>query len=393
MRSRSAKVIVSILMIVCIGVLVFSAIGFPNSGGPSTTSSTPQGQTTSGSSDTAATTVVLKPLELVWTDPLPTPALGLRRWPAESLLPVIHAADLAGYQGREPQDQPLQGITVILDPGHGGQDDNGIKDGGAQYPIFPARAEVMEKDITLQVALKTRTLLENLGAEVVMTRENDAWYSINSRVALVGIEILDKFTAELPLQGYETDAIDHLKPALESMIQINSDALDSGGRGIMQGVGVNKDVRLLLDIERQYNDVLFISLHCNALEGEDSVRGIQVYYQSNESTYKEENSSVKFEDSMTNSPAYTLFNDDARLKLATLLRDNLLVQQPGMKYEGKLDIHQANYGVLREQNLVGALVEMGFITNAADRQIMQDPAGQQSIAQAVADSVYAYYCQ
>ena len=52
--------------------------------------------------------------------------------------------------------------TVILDAGHGGED------GGAS-----SASGLLEKDLNLDVALKTRDLLRASGVEVVMTREDD----------------------------------------------------------------------------------------------------------------------------------------------------------------------------------------------------------------------------
>lgn len=58
---------------------------------------------------------------------------------------------------------PLSGLTILVDPGHGGYD------GGAR-----ARdSGVWEKHINLQVALKTEAALKAQGAQVVMTRRED----------------------------------------------------------------------------------------------------------------------------------------------------------------------------------------------------------------------------
>ncbi|MEW5785777.1 MAG: N-acetylmuramoyl-L-alanine amidase [Bacillota bacterium] len=57
---------------------------------------------------------------------------------------------------------PLKGITVVLDPGHGGIDP------GAHY-----NGVVLEKEIVLAVGLELRRLLEPSGAAVIMTREVD----------------------------------------------------------------------------------------------------------------------------------------------------------------------------------------------------------------------------
>ena len=58
---------------------------------------------------------------------------------------------------------------IVLDPGHGGSDP------GAIY------AEVNEKDVNLEVALKTAQLLKNEGYEVVMTRDSDEFIELSDR--------------------------------------------------------------------------------------------------------------------------------------------------------------------------------------------------------------------
>ncbi|GAA0137987.1 N-acetylmuramoyl-L-alanine amidase CwlD [Paenibacillus sp. YSY-4.3] len=57
---------------------------------------------------------------------------------------------------------PLAGVTIALDAGHGGPD------GGAV-----SRQGLIEKDINLAVALYLRDYLQQAGAIVVMTREDD----------------------------------------------------------------------------------------------------------------------------------------------------------------------------------------------------------------------------
>jgi N-acetylmuramoyl-L-alanine amidase len=57
---------------------------------------------------------------------------------------------------------PLSGKVVILDAGHGGIDGGANVDG------------VMEKDIALSVAIKLRDYLQEQGALVIMTREDDS---------------------------------------------------------------------------------------------------------------------------------------------------------------------------------------------------------------------------
>jgi uncharacterized lipoprotein YddW (UPF0748 family)/N-acetylmuramoyl-L-alanine amidase len=69
--------------------------------------------------------------------------------------------------------KPLTGITIMLDPGHGGTDT------GATGPLGAAYAE---KRINLETALKLRTELEKLGATVLMTRTGDVTISLTDRL-------------------------------------------------------------------------------------------------------------------------------------------------------------------------------------------------------------------
>lgn len=68
----------------------------------------------------------------------------------------------------------LSGLTVMLDPGHGG---NSLGAVGAN-PNYP------EKRINLDLALKTAQILEDLGATVVMTRNSDVYLTLDERVEL-----------------------------------------------------------------------------------------------------------------------------------------------------------------------------------------------------------------
>lgn len=68
-------------------------------------------------------------------------------------------ADVVKEQVREiDKSNPV----IVIDPGHGGEDPGkvGIND-------------ILEKDINLQISMKVRDLLEEVGIEVVMTREDD----------------------------------------------------------------------------------------------------------------------------------------------------------------------------------------------------------------------------
>ena len=99
-------------------------------------------------------------------------------------------------------------LIVVVDAGHGGIDPGAIYPAGSKKPV------AVEKELTLDIALKLRENLEDAGIKVVMTREKDNYPTLKERVAIAN--------------------------------------------------NVNAD--------------LFVSVHINAMDNKDEVDGAQVYY-------------------------------------------------------------------------------------------------------------------
>jgi N-acetylmuramoyl-L-alanine amidase len=187
--------------------------------------------------------------------------------------------------------------------------------------------------------------------------------------------------------------LEQLPALLDTVVQINSDAAESGGRGIFAGYGVCENQRLIMDVEGQYDDAIFLSLHCNALENDSLCHGVQIFYTSAEKVYEAECAEIAGQDHLTASPAYRFYDDAARCELATVLYTTITNSQPELAYQGDSAVIDSNYAVLRETNLTSALIEMGFITNHQDRARLQSAAGQQQMADSIAEAVYRFYCQ
>jgi N-acetylmuramoyl-L-alanine amidase len=67
---------------------------------------------------------------------------------------------------------PAKSLTVCIDPGHGGRDTGALENG------------VAEKDVNLDIALRTRDIIESGGYRVVMTRDKDEYVSLARRCAM-----------------------------------------------------------------------------------------------------------------------------------------------------------------------------------------------------------------
>lgn len=93
---------------------------------------------------------------------------------------------------RDPEPRPragtlLSGLTIAVDPGHGGMHTGG------------KGARLVEKDINLGVSLQLQQILESWGAEVVMTRTTDRHFDaqvdddLDARVKIVNAARPDLF--------------------------------------------------------------------------------------------------------------------------------------------------------------------------------------------------------
>ena len=92
-----------------------------------------------------------------------------------------------------PVEGQYSGVTVMLDPGHGGMETGAYT------------GDISEKDINLAVAYALRDILRAEGVNVLMTREGDAYLSADDRVALAAEQSPDLFLS-IHCNSYEDDA-------------------------------------------------------------------------------------------------------------------------------------------------------------------------------------------
>jgi N-acetylmuramoyl-L-alanine amidase len=119
--------------------------------------------------------------------------------------------------------EPLGGVKIVLDAGHGGQD------GGA------SKGEVIEKEITLSITNKVARQLTRLGAEVILTRSTDG----------------DVISEHAPSEQFTTNR-----------------------------ERKKQDIFLREELVKQHNPDIFISIHANAIPN-SKWRGAQVFYHKN----------------------------------------------------------------------------------------------------------------
>ena len=95
--------------------------------------------------------------------------------------PGTTAATVTNVDDPPARNGSMKGLTIVVDAGHGGHDS------GA-----PGKKS-LEKDHALDIAKRVRNYLQNMGAKVLMTRDNDTFISLEGRVAFANSRKADIF--------------------------------------------------------------------------------------------------------------------------------------------------------------------------------------------------------
>lgn len=124
------------------------------------------------------------PVVSIWqAEPVKTPAPGFDQPVAAAIERMPERLEMIAEP--HPLDReviPLGIKRIVIDPGHGGNEPGAISDSG-----------VSEKDITLDIALRLRRLMEKGPFEVLMTRQGDQTLTVQKRVTFANTNKADLF--------------------------------------------------------------------------------------------------------------------------------------------------------------------------------------------------------
>jgi len=212
------------------------------------------------------------------------------------LLPFILFALTFAAQEAKPA---LAGKIIILDAGHGGIDPGASRSG------------VMEKDINLAVALQLKTILNQQGAKIVLSRETDT--------------------------------------------ELSTECDNEQIRG-----RYHRDLAARVELAGESDADLFISIHSNAA-GNTKRHGAEAFY------YAE--------------------SESGKVLATTILTElRKITHTPPSANPG-------DYFVLRRSIITAALIEIGYISNPEERQLLQTADYQRKLAETIAAGICNYYLQ
>jgi N-acetylmuramoyl-L-alanine amidase len=225
--------------------------------------------------------------------------------------------------------------TVVVDAGHGGPD-NGMTGPIGRGP------KLVEKNITLAVAMRLGDALQQRGVKVVYTRTKDTLIALSDRGA----------------------------------------------------------------IANRHDGKLFISIHVNAAnpswKNPGGARGVETYFLSAAKTEDEarvekmENASMGFEVNTPVAPGDVLnfiLTDMAQneyLRESSTLADSVQRSLARFHPGGDRGVKQAGFRVLVTAFMPSVLVEIGFGSNPSEAEFLLSPSRQQAIADAIADAAVRY---
>jgi len=307
-------------------------------------------------------------------------AKTLKVWPSIAGFDIIKN-DISGYKSKQIDQSPLKGIIVIIDPGHGGDDL------GAVYPRAPKKTEIAESKVNLAIAFKLKEKLEQIGAKVILTRTDNTFLKLYYRSAVVAKTTLNEFYNKLSLDSSNKNIIKEYLLRIEQTLEANS---DEDKTGWFYGLGVRREIKNIMDLQSAETNCLFISLHCNSSETPDSLHGTKVYYSTNKAIYDDEVTIPK--DVIF--PEYQFYDDENRERLAALLYGNIIEDNPALTPKDTENaVFARNYAVIREQNIVSALIELGYVNHLTDRKILLDSDKQNELAASITEAIFEYYCE
>ncbi len=271
------------------------------------------------------------------TDPdTGTAQLTVRLTPAD-------ATTFAARSGPPPSatwDRPLElpslpapaiddGIfTVMIDPGHGGIDPGAVQGG------------VLEADLMLQLAIEAAEALNRTGEiRALLTRDSDVFVPLNDRMSLARAADADLFIS------LHADALEEDEATGASVYTLNAEATDRAAQRMAER-HERGDLLAGLDLSDQDDRVATVLMDIARAE---------------------------------TGPAASRFAD----ALVAALRNNGAPLNSRPRREGPL-------AVLNAADFPSVLVEVGFLSSAADRAALASPDGRAKIVAALVEAIQTW---
>lgn len=222
---------------------------------------------------------------------------------------------------RQRGDRPL---VVVLDPGHGGIDPGAEREG------------VVEKDLMLTFARELAEVLRRAGFEVVLTRDDDRFVPLETRVTIARRAGADVFLS------LHADALAEGRASGATIYTLAEDASDIASEKLAERHD-RGDLLAGVDLTGQGDEVALVLMELARLE-----------------------------------------TAPRSLRLADAIVEGIYAAT-GATY--KTPRHEASFSVLKAPDIPSVLIELGFLSSERDRTNLTDPAWRQRAAGGIRDAL------
>lgn len=246
------------------------------------------------------------------------------------------APDLPGWRAdrtalkaeRRPRQRGEAPLVIVIDPGHGGIDP-GAEQGGE-----------VEKELMLLFARELKDVLVRAGGlEVIMTREDDNFVSLERRVAIAHQVRADIFLS------LHADALSEGRAHGATVYTLSDSASDAASAALAER---HNRADMLAGIDLTESDDVVADVLMDLARMETQPRAEQLA---------------------------------KAIKLGIAERGLTLNSRP---------MRHAGFSVLKSPDIPSVLLELGFLSSARDRENITDPAWRAEMAQAVRDAIVAW---
>jgi len=252
--------------------------------------------------------------------------------PLLALLERLEAPPEKAQEPRQAQPEITRMVTIVLDPGHGGEDPGAIGRGGTY-----------EKNVTLQVARRLKAKIDaEPNMRSVLTRDGDFFIPLNQRVQKARRVQADLF------------------------VSVHADAF-------VKPTARGSSVYVLSENGASSSAARWLAQRENAA---DLIGGVNL-------DVKDANlARTLFDLSQT-----ATINDSLKLGRA------VLGELGGVNTLHKPHVEQAGFAVLKAPDIPSILVETAFISNPDEEKRLNDEAYQDKMAEAILRGIKAYFAK
>ncbi|OOY11385.1 N-acetylmuramoyl-L-alanine amidase [Thioclava marina] len=258
-------------------------------------------------------------------EPVPVEKFTPRKGAADSALwDLPQPAQVSNAHRRQDGARPL---VVVLDPGHGGIDP-GAEDGGTR-----------EADIVLGFARQLRDQLRRAGMTVVMTRDQDVFVPLETRVTVARAAGADLFVS------LHADSIAEGQASGSSIYRLSDHAEDDATRKLVARHD-RDDILAGVDLDGQGDQVAHVLVDLARRE-----------------------------------------TQPRSLRLSQVLAG--AIKGAGLHMH-KHPVQGADFSVLKSPDIPSVLIELGFLSSPADRKRLQDPDWRARMAAAITRGIESW---